>query len=100
MHTKISIVIYLYIQLSICILLLLIYLFFLILLFIVCVFCSFTVILLQCGSFCHVNKFLVCVNIPANKAHSYSDSDKSHPTAEWKKLILKDKGNSERSGIT
>ncbi len=26
-------------------------------------------------SFCHYNKFLVCVNIPGNKAHSDSDSD-------------------------
>ncbi len=38
-------------------------------------FCSVTVILLHCGSFCHENKFLVCVNIPGNKAHSDSDSD-------------------------
>ncbi len=37
--------------------------------------CSVTVILLHCGSFCHENKFLVCVNIPGNKAHSESDSD-------------------------
>ncbi len=59
-----------------CILLLLIYLFFLIL-FIICVFCSVTVILLRCGSFYHENKFLVCVNIPGNKAHSDSDSDSS-----------------------
>ncbi len=34
-----------------------------------------TVILLHCGSFCHEYKFLVCVNIPGNKAHSDSDSD-------------------------
>ncbi len=27
-------------------------------------------------SFCHENKFLVCVNIPSNKAYSDSDSDK------------------------
>ncbi len=67
MHTKLSTVIYLYIQLSICIWLLLIYLFFLI--FIICVFFSVTVILLHCGSFCHENKFLVCVNIPGNKPH-------------------------------
>ncbi len=32
-----------------------------------------TVILLHCGSFCHKNKFLVCVNIPGNKAHSDSE---------------------------
>ncbi len=38
-------------------------------------FCSVAVILLHCGSFCHENKFLVCVNIPGNKAHSDSDSD-------------------------
>ncbi len=38
-----------------------------------CFFCSVTVILLHCGSFCHENKFLACVNIPANKAHSDSD---------------------------
>ncbi len=75
--TKLSTVIYLYIQLSICILLLLIYLFFLIL-FIICVFCSVTVILLRCGSFCHENKFHVCINIPGNKAHSDSDSDPDH----------------------
>ncbi len=73
-HTKLSTVIYLYIQLSICILLLLIYLLFLII-FIICVFCSVAVILLRCGSFCHENKFLVCVNIPGNKAHSDSDSN-------------------------
>ncbi len=36
-------------------------------------FCSVSVILLHCGSFCHKNKFLVCVNIPGNKA--YSDSE-------------------------
>ncbi len=59
---------------SICILLFLIYLFFLILLYIICVFCSVTVILLHCGNFCHENKFLECVNIPGNKAHSDSDS--------------------------
>ncbi len=58
-----------YIQLSICILLFLVYLLFLILLFYLC-FCSVPVILLHCGSFCHKNKFLVCVN---NKAHSDSD---------------------------
>ncbi len=46
----------------------LIYVFFLII-FIMC-FCSVTVVLLRCGSFCHENKFLVCVNIPGNKAHS------------------------------
>ncbi len=61
-----------YIQLSICILLFLVYLLFLILLFYLC-FCSVPVILLHCGSFCHKNKFLVCVNITANKAHSDSD---------------------------
>ncbi len=37
------------------------------------VFSSATVILLHCGSFCHENKFLLCVNIPGNKAHSDSD---------------------------
>ncbi len=35
-------------------------------------FYSLTVILLH---FCHENKFLVCVNIPGNKAHSDSDAD-------------------------
>ncbi len=40
-----------------------------------CFFCSVTVILLHYSSFCHENKFLVCVNIPDNKAHSDSDSD-------------------------
>ncbi len=34
-----------------------------------------TVIMLHCSSFCHVNKFIVCVNIPGNKAHSDSDSE-------------------------
>ncbi len=29
--------------------------------------------LLRCGSFCHENKFLICVNIPGNKANSDSD---------------------------
>ncbi len=29
--------------------------------------------MLHCGSFCHENKFLVCVNIPCNKAHCDSD---------------------------
>ncbi len=53
----------------------LISLFFLILLFIVCVFCSVTIILLHCGSFCHENEFLVCVNIPGNKAPSDSVSE-------------------------
>ncbi len=52
---------------NICILLFLNYLFFLILLFIICFFCSITLILLHCGSFCHKNRFLVCVNIPGNK---------------------------------
>ncbi len=37
--------------------------------FIICVL-SVTVILLQCGSYCHKNKFLL--NIPGNKAHSDS----------------------------
>ncbi len=32
-------------------------------------------VLLHSGSFCHENKFLVCVNIPGNKAHSDSDED-------------------------
>ncbi len=41
-------------------------------------FCSVTVILLHCGSFCHENKFLVCVNIPGNKADSDSDSYSDH----------------------
>ncbi len=36
-------------------------------------FCSVTVILLHCGSFCHENKFLLCVNIPGNKAQSDFD---------------------------
>ncbi len=35
-----------------------------------------TVILLHCGSFCHENKFLICVNIPGNKAHSDSHSER------------------------
>ncbi len=65
-HTKLSIVIYMYIQLSICILLFLVYLFFLL-----SVFLFFTVILLHCLSFWH--EFLVCVNIPGNKALSDSD---------------------------
>ncbi len=43
-----------------------------------CFFGSVTVILLHCGSFCHKNKFLVCVNIPGNKADSdSSDSETS-----------------------
>ncbi len=58
---------------NICILLFLNYLFFLILLFIICFFCSITLILLHCGSFCHKNRFLVCVNIPGNKADSDSE---------------------------
>ncbi len=29
--------------------------------------------MLHCGSFCHENKFLVCVNISCNKAHCDSD---------------------------
>ncbi len=33
-------------------------------------------------SFCHYNKFLVCVNIPGNKAHSDSDSDSSKKTKQ------------------
>ncbi len=37
-------------------------------------FCSVAVILLHCSSFYHENKFLVCVNIPGNKAHSDSVS--------------------------
>ncbi len=65
-HTKLSIVIYLYIQLSICILLFPIYLFHFYY-FIIYVFCSVTVILLHWGSFCHENKFLVCVNITGIK---------------------------------
>ncbi len=43
--------------------------------FIICVFCFVTVILLHCSSFCHENKFLLCINIPGIKAHS--DSEKS-----------------------
>ncbi len=43
---------------------------YLLVLFIICVFCSVTVILLHRGSFCHENQFLVCVNIPGNKADS------------------------------
>ncbi len=59
---------------------------------------SVTVILLHCGSFCHENKFLVCVNIHGNKAHSDSDfmctSDRIHGTfrtykKKKKMLILK-----------
>ncbi len=74
-HTKLSIVIYLYIQLYICILLFLIYLLFFILLFII----SFLLLLffhchyVALWSFCHENKFLVCVNIPGNKADSDSE---------------------------
>ncbi len=71
-HTKLSVVIYLYMQLSICILLFLMYFFFFILL-LLSDFFSVTVILLHCGSFCQENQFLVCVNIPGNKAHSDSD---------------------------
>ncbi len=33
-----------------------------------------TVVLLHCSSFCHENKFLICVNIPGNKADSDSVS--------------------------
>ncbi len=43
--------------------------------FIIFVFCSVAVTLLHCGGFCHENKFVACVNIPGNKAHSDSDSD-------------------------
>ncbi len=70
-HPKLSIVIYLYIQLYICVKL------FLILFnssFYYLCFCSVTDILLHCSSFYHKNKFLVCVNIPGNKAHSDSVS--------------------------
>ncbi len=42
-----------------------------ILLFLLSVFCPVAVILLQ-WSFCHYNIFLVCVNIPSNKAYSHS----------------------------
>ncbi len=80
---NLSIVIYVYIQLSICILLFLIYLYFFIIFFIICVFCSVTVILLHCGSFCHENQFLVCVNIPGNKAHSDSDSEDWSYWCDW-----------------
>ncbi len=43
---------------------------YLLVLFLLSMFFSVTVILLHCGSFCHENKFLVCVNIPVNKADS------------------------------
>ncbi len=42
--------------------------------------------MLHCSSFCHVNKFLVCVNIPDNKAHSDSDSDSKN----WKSKVAGD----------
>ncbi len=63
--------------------------YFIILLFIICAFCSVTVILLHCGSFCHENKFLVCVNISGNKAHSDSDSVSKHVKCkvDWKEEI-------------
>uniref|UniRef100_A0A672LUY3 Zgc:123297 n=1 Tax=Sinocyclocheilus grahami TaxID=75366 RepID=A0A672LUY3_SINGR len=32
-------------------------------------------VIISSSNFCHENKFLVCVNIPGNKAHSDSDSD-------------------------
>ncbi len=35
----------------------------------------FSLFLSHIHSFCHENKFLLCVNIPAKKAHSDSDSD-------------------------
>ncbi len=41
--------------------------------FTICVSCPVTVILLHCESFFHENKFLVCVSMPGNKAHSDSD---------------------------
>ncbi len=65
-HTKLSIVIYLYIQLSICILLFLIYLLFFILIFYYLCFCSVTVILLHCVSFCHENKYIKTNQIKSN----------------------------------
>ncbi len=43
-------------------------------------FCSVTVILLHCDSFCHENKLLVSVNIPGNKAHS----DSLHLLLRWR----------------
>ncbi len=65
LYIQLSIVIYLYIQLSICIncIHLLFLICFLIVLFIILVFCSVIAILLHCGSFCHENKFLVCVKL-------------------------------------
>ncbi len=51
------------------------------------VYYSFIICVLSCcchsvalWSFCHYNKFLVCVNIPGNKAHSDSDSSKPSRT--------------------
>ncbi len=68
--------VYLFTQLPIFKLLFLIYLFLFYYSFYYVFFCSVNVILLHCGSFCHENKFLVCVNIPGNKAHS--DSEKKN----------------------
>ncbi len=72
-NTKLSIVIYLYTIVNLYIVIP--YLLVLFLLFYYLCFCPVTVILLHCGSFYHENKFLVCVNIPGNIAHSDSDSD-------------------------
>ncbi len=78
------------------------------------VYCSFVVcVLSRCchsvalWSFCHYNKFFVCVNKPGNKAHSDSDSDhakrksyvnvvlwtKSHlkcTVSKWKSVLWSD----------
>ncbi len=48
--------------------------YFCIFLFLLSVSYPVAVILLHCGSFCHYNKFLVCVNNHINKAHSHSHS--------------------------
>ncbi len=76
-HTKLSIVIYLYVQ---CYQFVYCYSLFTYSIFILLlsVFCLVTVILLHCGSSCHENKCLVCVNIPGNKAHSDSVSDSDY----------------------
>ncbi len=60
-----------------------------IILFIICVlsYCCLSVAL---WSFCHYNKFLVCVNIPGDKAHSDSDSDKMWMKNLGKTRVLRD----------
>ncbi len=50
-------------------------------------FCPVTVILFHRRSFCHENNFLVCINIPDNKAHSDSDMICSLMSATMQSLI-------------